>query len=76
MKKEHRVPLSDAAMAILEARKGDGCDGLIFAGRGGKALSDMTLAGHLKRRQLPYTVHGFIPHFATGRLRSRDIVLM
>ncbi|MEP3310571.1 MAG: site-specific integrase, partial [Gilvibacter sp.] len=63
MKKEHRVPLSDAAVAVLEARREYEGDGLIFAGKGGKALSDMTLAGHLKRRELPYTVHGFRSSF-------------
>jgi integrase len=64
--KEHRVPLSDAAMAIVEtmaaSRRGD----LVFPGRAaGKSLSDATLARVLEglgRDDL--TVHGFRSTFS------------
>jgi integrase len=62
--KEHRVPLSDAALAQLGAA-GSPTDLLFPGGRGLKApMSDMTLAAVLKRlgRQ-DITVHGFRSSF-------------
>lgn len=61
---EHRVPLSDAAMAILlelsKKRVGD----LVFPGqKRGRPLSDMTLTAILRRWQLPFTQHGFRSSF-------------
>lgn len=57
--KEHRIPLSTAALAILKAtpRLGD----LVFAGRHhGKPLSDMSLTAVLRRMERrDITVHGF-----------------
>jgi len=44
----HRVPLSDAAVAILESLPRGSDDDLIFTGRKGQALSDMTLSKLLK----------------------------
>ncbi len=44
--REHVVPLSAPALAILRSIKGDGTpepDAIIFAGRKGEAVSDMTL---------------------------------
>jgi integrase len=57
--KEHRVPLSDAAIAVLEQM--DQSTKLIFPGRGeGKALSDMSLSAVLRRMgRSDLTVHGF-----------------
>ena len=59
--KEHEVPLSDAALAILMATPEADRTGLVFPGaRQGKPLSDMTLSAVLKRMgQLDITVHGF-----------------
>ena len=57
----HIVPLSPAALAILDkarAAAGDGA-GLIFTGRGGRTLSDMTLSKVLRDAGQPFTVHGF-----------------
>ena len=61
---EHRVPLSDAALAVLErARRLDDGSGLIFpsALRPGHSLSDMTLTKILRDQGLAdrTTVHGF-----------------
>ena len=56
MGREHRVPLSEAAMLVL----GERTDGLIFKGqKADKPLSDMSLLMPLKRAGLAITVHGF-----------------
>lgn len=69
---EHVVPLSDAALAVLE---GMPCDnGLIFpAVRGGK-LSDMTLLAVLKRMNYyeRTTCHGFRSSFANWAINETD----
>ncbi|RSV17595.1 site-specific integrase [Sphingomonas sp. ABOLF] len=59
--KEHDVPLSDAALAILTATAEDKREGLLFPGsKPDKPMSDMTLAAVLKRMERPdITVHGF-----------------
>jgi integrase len=58
--KEHRVPLSDAAVALLKAvPRVKGSDYVFPAPRGG-ALSDMALSAVLKRMERnDLTVHGF-----------------
>lgn len=59
--KEHVVPLSDAALAILTATPENERKGLVFPGaKEGKPLSDMTLTAVLKRMdRADLTVHGF-----------------
>ncbi len=59
--REHVVPLSDAALAILTATSEDDRNGLVFPGaKEGKPLSDMTLTAVLKRMERSdLTVHGF-----------------
>ena len=55
---EHRVPLSDAALGVLERVRGLS-EGLVFPSiRAGRKLSDGTLATALKRLEVPATVHG------------------
>jgi integrase len=58
-RKEHRVPLSDAAMAVLEALPHR--QGPLFPGpRVGKGLSNMALLATLKRMERQdLTAHGF-----------------
>jgi len=59
--REHRVPLSDAALAILEKVRplaADSASLLFPSKRAAKPLSDMTLAAVLKRLEAPVTVHG------------------
>lgn len=54
----HRVPLSDAALAVLEQARGNDRT-LVFPSRKpGRPLSDMTLAAVLKRLGVSATVHG------------------
>lgn len=59
--KEHRVPLSDAALDVLERARKLGLGGdLVFPAPRGGAMSDMTLAAVLKRMgKGDVTVHGF-----------------
>jgi integrase len=62
--REHRVPLSEAAVAILKAMPRLANSPLIFPGNGGKPMSDMTLSAVLKRMELAhFTVHGFRSSF-------------
>lgn len=59
---EHRVPLSERALAVLEAMRPFQRDGgLVFPGvKSGTSLSDMTLSAVLRRMGLGHlTVHGF-----------------
>ena len=77
-KRDHRVPLSDEAVAILEALPGR--TGIVFKGqlRGG-ALAKMALAGVLARmKRGDVTVHGFRSTFCDWARdctsTSRDVV--
>jgi len=59
-RKEHRVPLCDRSVAILEGMKPYADGELIFPGqKRGRPMSDMSLAAVLKRMQIGATVHGF-----------------
>ena len=63
--KEHRIPLSTQAMAVLRDAWGiSGPEGLIFpAPRTRLALSDMALTQLLRRLEIPSTIHGFRSSF-------------
>ncbi len=69
--REHRVPLSARALAILDemqaARDGDNPDAFVFPGpKSGKPLSNMALLMLLRRMGLhDLTVHGFRATFKT-----------
>ncbi|MCW8207661.1 site-specific integrase [Verminephrobacter aporrectodeae subsp. tuberculatae] len=58
--REHRVPLSRQAVALLEAQPSiDGCD-LVFPGmKLTRMLSDMSLTAVMRRMQLGAVPHGF-----------------
>ena len=57
--REHRVPLSPRALAILEdARERTGGDGLVFPSVNGRALSDSTLSKLVKELGIDGTPHG------------------
>jgi integrase len=65
--KEHRVPLSLPALAILAQMKeehGSAPEAFIFPGRGGKMTSNMSMAMLLRRmKREDLTVHGFRSSF-------------
>ncbi|MEM8551096.1 MAG: integrase arm-type DNA-binding domain-containing protein [Pseudomonadota bacterium] len=59
----HRVPLTDAALAVLDQTPFVDDNPLVFPGAKGKPMSDMTLAAVLKRMDVDATVHGFRSSF-------------
>jgi integrase len=62
--REHRVPLSEQALAILQALPRETEDGYLFVGaRRGQSLSNMAMAETLKRMEIDATVHGFRSSF-------------
>jgi len=65
-RKEHRVPLPDRAVAILEALKADSAGKYVFAGPGDRPVSDKAMRRLLAvMGQSNYTVHGFRTSFTT-----------
>ena len=74
-KREHQVPLSDAALVLLESMPKDSDDDVVFAGTKGQPLSDMSLTAVIRRMngdEKPVwadangegiTVHGFRSSF-------------
>jgi len=58
-RRDHRVPLSDRALAILKSvPRMDGCPYLFPAARGGR-LSDMALTAVMRRMNVDAVPHGF-----------------
>lgn len=57
--KEHRVPLSAEALALLATLPHGKPDALVFPAPRGGMLSDMTLAAVLRRMDVPAVPHGF-----------------
>ena len=74
-KREHQVPLSDAALVLLESMPKDGDVDVVFAGTKGQPLSDMSLTAVIRRMNgddkpvwadangKGVTVHGFRSSF-------------
>lgn len=61
MKRVHEVPLSDRAIAVLEAVRSsvDDPEAIVFRGPRGGAMSNMAMLNLLKRMEVAVTVHGF-----------------
>lgn len=57
--KEHRVPLSPAAIELLRSLSVPAEKGLLFANDKGRTFSDMALTMILRRMKKDFTVHGF-----------------
>ena len=63
-KRDHRVPLSGRALAILrDAQSLRDATGLVFPSLRGKPLPDMTLSKLIKELGLPAVPHGFRSSF-------------
>lgn len=67
MRREHIVPLSPQALAVLESAAAIRLAGtdFVFPGANGGPMSDMTLLAVLRRMKEPYHVHGFRSSFRT-----------
>jgi integrase len=69
--REHRVPLSPEALELLQQQPrfvpADGQPDLLFPGRSGKPLSDMSLTAVLRRLEVEAVPHGFRSTFADWR---------
>jgi integrase len=64
--REHRVPLSDRAVALLEEMQGTKSNEFVFSRHGGKRLSNMALLMMLRRMERSdVTAHGFRSSFRT-----------
>lgn len=57
--REHRVPLSPAAIALLKSLPTMGETDFVFAAPRGGQVSDMTLSAVLRRMKVPAVPHGF-----------------
>ena len=57
--REHRVPLTDGALALLNALPRTPDTDMVFPNNKGAVLSDMTLTAVLRRMGVPVTAHGF-----------------
>ena len=70
----HRIPLSGAAMAVLEnARQMNGGDGLIFPSDKGKVLSVSTLSKLVRENGIRAVPHGFRTSFRTWAAECSDV---
>ena len=73
-KREHRVPLSGRALAILrEASEYRDSTGLVFPSVRGKMLSDATIGKLLKDRSIPAVPHGFRTSFRTWAAERTNV---
>lgn len=74
VRKEHRIPLAQGALNILEAMKPLATGDLIFPGtKAGRALSDMSLTAVLKRAgHAGITMHGFRSSFRDWAAEATD----
>ena len=57
--REHRVPLSEAALLLVGPSKDEGGGALLFPAPRGGQLSDMTLSAVMRRMKVPAVPHGF-----------------
>lgn len=70
--KEHRVPLSDAALAILSSQKAVRLNEYVFPSPRGGILSDMTLSAVLRRMEVEAVPHGFRSTFRDWAAEKTD----
>ncbi|WP_324752786.1 tyrosine-type recombinase/integrase [Roseovarius sp. Pro17] len=60
---DFRVPLSNEALAVVEATKPYDRDGHLFPGLQKGVISDMTMGQHMRKAGLAYRPHGFRSSF-------------
>jgi integrase len=73
MGESHSLPLSDAALVLLDEMRNGSQSDLIFPNDSGEAFSDMAMLAVLKRMNYGHiTVHGFRATFATWAEECTD----
>lgn len=70
--REHRVPLTDEALAVLAAAPKDHPDGLIFPSPTGGPLSDAAMSAFMKREGFMARPHGMRATFRTWAENETD----
>lgn len=70
--KQHRVPLSDAALAIVKQQQKISINEYVFPSPRKTILSDMTLTAVLRRMDIPAVPHGFRSTFSTWASEKSD----
>jgi integrase len=63
--REHKIPLTSEAAAVIRAAKLNDHQDLLFPSPTGKVLSDATMARFMEREALEYRPHGFRATFRT-----------
>lgn len=70
--RSHRVPLSVAALGVIEEATPLARDGYLFPGRGSPTISDVALSGILKKDGYEARPHGFRASFRTWCAEATD----
>ena len=70
--KEHRIPLSPAALEVIEQAKVFEHNGTLFPGRKGQPISDVTMIQIMKRKDMVERPHGFRSSFRTWLAEATD----
>jgi integrase len=73
MEKEHRVPLSTAALELLLSLPEGGPDELVLPSARGKPLSDMALTATLRRMGVDAVPHGFRSTFRVWAAEQTNV---
>ena len=63
VEKEHRVPLTPAALKVLERVRPHAREGFVFPSQRKGCISDMAMGALMRRRGLDYRPHGFRSSF-------------
>lgn len=69
---EHKVPLTNEALAVIERARHESSGRFLFATDKGKPLSDMAMSGLMRREQMEARPHGFRSTFRTWAEECTD----
>ncbi len=72
MRRDHRVPLCERAMAVLDAARTLGGNRLVFSARDDKPLDDKRLRRLLRQLRIPAVPHGFRSSFRDWAAEETD----
>jgi len=70
--KEHRVPITDEALKLLEVIRPYSQNGLLFPSRSRTPMTDMAMSALMRRRKLDYRPHGFRSSFRDWVAEATD----